>query len=596
MLNGRRNRKGGNGPKWHGLLVLGTPAALSLTVIVVSIPITALGPLVLDPQRIGLSLGQGFLIFFISQVAMVPVFLLAKSWVPRISHPAGRVWATIFSLGVASGARGLALGVTTDALGITSDIEFSYRMVSSFVIFAYLVIASSLVATDSEHRSLLADLRERRAELRTIDDSLQQQVAEIDAELAKVVRERLQPTVDRMDEAINSALRVEDRKKSLENLASIIDEELRPLSHEMADHSDSRPQITRHARGVVDRRNGWTAKVHLGRVIRPWAGVTLLFLYLTSQAVRLMDYGQQRQTALLWIVSFGLMLFVARRALWNVRVSTWLAIVATGLMFSLGVGVVWIGAVASGNPWLPSAWLAGVIGEFAVGLISAGWTVLEMRRVEAKRYLVTTIKRLELSTSLLRQQMWFSTRRLGLVLHGSLQSSLLSAIMRISAGQVDERSVADMKNHIRQALSGLEGGIVDTPDVPSVLASVVDVWEGVCDITCDVSADLDRVLRASPSAREAVSVIVTEGVQNAVRHGGASRAHVAIDSDGECVQVSIRDNGQLVEGREGLGSRLLDEVTLNWSRTIGQEGTLLSAAVVLPLQDEGLALMAGLDA
>lgn len=597
MLNGRRNRTSGNSPKWRDrFLVLGTPAALSFTVIVASIPITALGPLVLDPQRIGLSFGQGLLIFFIGQLAMVPVFLLARSLVPRVPHRVSRTWATVLSLGIASVVRAVAMGASTYALGITNDIEFSYRVGTSFVIFAYLVIASSLVATDSEHRRLLADLRERRAELRAIDGSLRGQVAEVDAELAKVVRERLKPTVDRMDEAIDAAVRAEDRQESLDKLVLIIDEELRPLSHEMANHSDSHPAATRDAHGIADRRNEWTEQVFLGQVIRAWAGVSLLFLYLTSQAVRLMDYGERVQTALLWIVCFGLLLYVARRALWKVRVPTWLAIVVAGLVFSLGLGLVWLGAIALGSPWLPSAWIAGVVGEFVVGLMSASWTVLEMRRIEAKRYLETTIKRLELSTSLLRQQVWFSTRRLGLVLHGSLQSALLSAIMRISAGQVDERSVTEMKNHIGQALVGLNGGFVDSPDVPSVLANVVAVWEGVCDITCDISADLDRVLRASPSAREAVSVIVTEGVQNAVRHGGASRVHVFIESDVECVQVSIRDNGQLIEGREGLGSRLLDEVTLNWSRTTGPEGTLLCAAVVLTLQEQGFALMAGLDA
>lgn len=587
MPNAGRSARPGERATWRErFLILGTPPALSLTVYLSTTPLAALGPLIVDRERIGLSVGQGLIAFLVGQVAMAPVFILAGRWVPRVTSDMGRAWATVFALAASAVSRALALGACTYAMGITSSIEFDYRIVSSVVIFAYLIIAAGLVAVDVEHRNVLADLRQRRGELRSIDAALEERAAEVDAELAQAISERLQPTLGRLDEALESLARGHDRGGSLARLTSILDNEVRPLSHEVAAQADAPAVTLLRGPRTIDRRSDWTARVQLGMVIRPLAGASLLFLFFLSQVVRLMDMGEHRRTALLWIVAYFILVLLVRKAVWHVRLPAWLAMLTAGAVFSLALCGIWAGATLSGHPWLSSAWIAAIIGEAFVGFVSAGWTVMEMRRREAQRILVDTIAQLEVSTSLLRQRVWFTTRRLGLVLHGSLQSALLSAVMRISAGEVDDAAIADMKARIKQVVAGLPGLGQGAASVPEVVAHVTEVWAGVCDITCEVADDLEDALLLAPISREAVAEVITEGVQNAVRHGGATRVQLSLHLDGPCMHLTLRDNGRESSGIDGLGSRLLNEVCVSWKRVAEDEGTSLSAVMALMSSDD----------
>ena len=64
-----------------------------------------------------------------------------------------------------------------------------------------------------------------------------------------------------------------------------------------------------------------------------------------------------------------------------------------------------------------------------------------------------------------------------------------------------------------------------------------------------------------------------EIIANAVRHGGASKIDIEFKAEKELLRVAVKDNGRLnPASARGLGSSLLDRLTLNWSRENSEAG------------------------
>jgi signal transduction histidine kinase len=74
---------------------------------------------------------------------------------------------------------------------------------------------------------------------------------------------------------------------------------------------------------------------------------------------------------------------------------------------------------------------------------------------------------------------------------------------------------------------------------------------------------------------------VKEGVSNAIRHGHAKHVEISILEDGaDSIRIDISNDGDTnISGRKGVGSRMLDEITMTWSRELTDSGVRLVARV-----------------
>jgi glucose-6-phosphate-specific signal transduction histidine kinase len=68
-------------------------------------------------------------------------------------------------------------------------------------------------------------------------------------------------------------------------------------------------------------------------------------------------------------------------------------------------------------------------------------------------------------------------------------------------------------------------------------------------------------------------------VGNAIRHGRASHVNVGIEARSSHLLIAISDDGRADghEAQRGLGSRMLDEMCVSWSRESDDCGTTLTA-------------------
>lgn len=211
----------------------------------------------------------------------------------------------------------------------------------------------------------------------------------------------------------------------------------------------------------------------------------------------------------------------------------------------------------------------------------------EIDRAEA----VTQMKRdndsLAREVALFEQQMWIARRNWSFVVHGTVQAALTAAITRLSSGENLEQYQIDM---VMQDLNRAKEALSKTPeidvDLNAALPNLVATWAGICNVKFEITERATRALQKDVSARMCVNEICKEAVSNAVRHGEAKEVLVQIDrSADELLILKISNNGRLLDPklRRGVGSAMLDELTLEWSVTNNRATVRVDLDAKLPI-------------
>lgn len=181
-------------------------------------------------------------------------------------------------------------------------------------------------------------------------------------------------------------------------------------------------------------------------------------------------------------------------------------------------------------------------------------------------------------------------RALAHALHGPLQAGLLSAVLRLQrAGEERADSAMNRIDSIRSELRDLIESLqitepVDAPALDAILDKVKKTWSHVATVEDRVTEEMRLALEADPQLMRALSELIAELVFNSVKHGGATDISCEIVSSPlDTVTLTCRDNGNRPpqSSRVGLGTKLLDECALRWSRVVDDGHTVTS--LVLPL-------------
>ena len=222
---------------------------------------------------------------------------------------------------------------------------------------------------------------------------------------------------------------------------------------------------------------------------------------------------------------------------------------------------------------------------FAVGI---AWCIAAVQIVERRRRLVEqelrdTNEDMQISISQMRQELWYYRRNMMWIIHGPVQSALISAALKLEAPvALDETQMRDLRSDIDAAYATLDSGGIEDPDFIDFLSSLRQLWRGLCEISVNDFGEAITRIDESPSTAAAVIEIVREAVGNAVRHGSATTVSITIDSEDErLLKVVIVDNGSGIadDAIAGLGSELFDSLTFRWSRSSSTRGTEVQAEI-----------------
>ena len=434
--------------------------------------------------------------------------------------------------------------------------------------------------------------REQRRRIQELD-ALQSELKESAAQVQAGIQERGVQSVERVRgilEAELATLQSKDAGADVESLERIARDVVRPLSHDLADV----PAVEPASLPVTMLKVSWIKVLDLaarGRPLRPRA-VWLLMFVLVVGAIAVYPPAAVRFLLLppATFVVVSLVNPVAGRIIGTRSVGVRFTIlVVTSVVCGLIMGAVGY-LVMVGMPIQLGAVLGAI---FFVTIFTLGASVnsaIDTSRQVVIDQLDFAAAQLRRNLALVNQVRWFQDRALSLALHGPVQAAISAAAYRLGSamksGEVTPELVDQVRSDIAAKLDVLGDSTREAVPFAEGISSVVTTWDGVCQVEPVIDPDVSTLLEGDAPLRACLVAIATEGVSNAVRHGGSTAVdlRMSIDDDAGVVLVDMASRAPHREDlpplrTSGLGMRQIDDCAITWSLEVKPDGQSLCAAL-----------------
>jgi signal transduction histidine kinase len=173
-------------------------------------------------------------------------------------------------------------------------------------------------------------------------------------------------------------------------------------------------------------------------------------------------------------------------------------------------------------------------------------------------------------------------------LHGRLQASLAAAFLRLDRAVAqdadDDSLLASLQDEVRDAVSELDVIYSEPEKIEKLIALTQSNWLGTVHIDFSIEEQAKELLLEDSLCARSVNDLIPELVFNSVRHGKAGSIEVRIElADPRTLSLSVIDNGNanITSPHYGLGTALLDQASITWSRT--RSDTHTSTTCLLPI-------------
>lgn len=528
-------------------------------------------------------LGWRVLTLVIGQLCMWLPLMLARRMLgrePGRSRPALVGSAAVVGLTL----RALFVGASAAAFLGATDALWGQRFVGAVLnIGLAFVVAGYVVSGMRERRRQISELAAIESELAASVSTLSNEFDQRNDEALRQVQAVLLNELNRLEEA--------DPQRSLEVLRHTAVDLVRPLSHQLARERPIGPSAAATATVEVSWPNVLDRAAN-GRPFRPLVTAALLGVESTAAAVAYRP-GIPVYAAML-VVVIGLLVganVVLATVLQGRSRATRMGLVASVavLIGAMGASFVWAGlgdVPARGALTLGTFafTVAFGLGASVAAAFARDRDRLVLRLQESSRELARVVVRL-------RQAQWFQNKVLSRALHGPIQAAVTAAALRLDAairsGEVDDRLVGRVREQLIDALGTLGSAEPHLASTSEALTRLRSTWDGLCEVSMKLPSGGAEMLARDSLLRSCVIDIVTEAVSNAVRHGGATRTEIEIavapaDRDVLLLITSDGTRGRAERGT-GLGTRILDDCTMEWNLEKTSTGVRLMA--ILPAGD-----------
>jgi len=469
--------------------------------------------------------------------------------------------------------------------GFTDQSFLARRLTLTVVgLFAVLVLVSAVVTTAREFATQNDALRDYLHELDATRRDTQSRIAQHRQELVEHIQSLINDKL--------STLPLSPTHQAA-TMRTLIDDVIRPVSHAIAVASPATPPHTPIPGG---QHIPWRTLVT--EVVRgnPFSRLVLsLTLSVVAGGFLIVSFQLAGLLATLSVMVVAASINQVWRVVWpNIPAAlpTWVLVVVFSLSATPTIGSsMWLIATITGfdlsettrlAPWVIIVlvtWWSSALSVTVFRLLQETTVALDEAIAELRREVA------ELGGSLRHQQKIISR-----ALHGPVQAAVTSSLHRLSsrAHLATDPGFADtLREHIQRSVDQLHSPEPSNTSLAHVLADTQEVWEGVTDITTDVSAETLAILDVQPTASYAVSELLREAVSNAVKHGSAHRITVSltVDPHNRTAHLSVTNDGvpPSPDAVPGLGSTLFDELCIEWALQATSRGVVVTA--VIPLID-----------
>jgi signal transduction histidine kinase len=559
---------------------VGSRYALSNTVLLLFlIPAYGIG-LIFDQTRSSATFDYRFLSATVGYIATIIPLLVARIFLPnkpRRSRPV--LIMTIFMLaGLIRGATLLEFSILT---GEFQEGELIYRLVGGPLFTLIALILNAILASNyARHKEALSLLAAERLRLQVRSAGVLARVQQQQEELVAKVETLIRPAIRKIQETFTN----ESSAAVINSLKDAADEVVRPLSRQVAEGQDDLNFESEPA--AVRVKSALPKRVFLGEFLIPFWAATMSFGLLLSSTVLLEKPG----TAILVLALIFILIFSFGRIMqvltYKLEVPTWAAWILVPATYAFPLSAFFLLKpllnIQSNDAQISTM----IFFEMNLGLVLFFSQLVQLQRRESTERLEEVNRQLEVISSRLSQELWLNRKRMAALLHGPVQASLYAAAMGMAqTNNPSPEYLSKVQQDIEAALEQLNNpNRLESETLLSVLNQIKDLWSDSVEISIAVPKELEQEITNEPLTCEATIELTRELVTNSIKHGKATKVEVKLSAiEPNRFSVEVSDNGLAPnpEITPGYGTKVLNELSLNWERTRLGDTTRASAEMVL---------------
>lgn len=483
--------------------------------------------------------------------------------------------------------RASIVGQTAVWFELAPTAEWGYRQLSALLtITAGLAVTTLLVANTAERQITLRNLTTERSKIISLQNQADQLLQSEIEDIHKIIDESIRPSLDEITNALSSktGLNLETSQQATNLITALIDEKVRPISDDL--HAPT---------AITALDNYWsdfkaplvklTTRISVKSMISP----LLVFSLLSATAISGSIY--YAGLAALWIgtsiyIPFLVISSLAKSLMpenWKLNIWTAIPITVFAHLGAAFPGLYAIKLLDSTYPGVGRQFSVGVLGFAIAAAILALVQAIQTERVKFEADLAEANLEATRLMSNLNQRIWIMRKNAAQLLHGSVQASLTAANLRLRQGDISSQTLVKVQEDIFRAISSISDTNQISIDLEDSIEELIDLWDGVCNIDVEISAQLVSSINLDQSASYCVNEFLKECVNNAIKHGQATDIEISITQlKPESIEIVVLNNGQSTDsGPTGLGTRILDEITTTWHRSSINAGTQVWGEITL---------------
>lgn len=490
-------------------------------------------------------------------------------------------------------AAGVVGNVTTGALAITWGLDTEQIWTVRITAAAIMHVGFFMLITG--FRASTIERNERIRELLAVEQRLQgyresaKQIAKDELEkLRQQSVDALVPHIDSIEVLIAARFDRDLRNELLSELSTMITDEVRPLTKAIAEEADKLTAIDIKDVDPRNRHPRWRNKFIVRNSISPLIHGGIMIPIFAMLEFLLIAHNSALRGAI-GGVGVILVLAIAKALLPRHReAKTTLGLLLLVIISVLATAPSWW------VMWFEYGWdpriiptgllqvLANVAVLFMVSFINAN----DLASERYLRSLEVANEQLAKEVALFEQKLALNRKDWGKRIHGDVQAALAAALTRLRRSEKPEPYEFELiRQDLARARQALSNQTNTTTTFDEAIETLTSAWSAVCQITVNVSARAKRALDSSPDARTCVNEICKEAISNAVRHGDAKKATINLERhQDDLLELEVVNDGSPAprEIKQGLGTGMIDDLTLSWSLVSTQNKTTLKA--VIPVQ------------
>ena len=491
------------------------------------------------------------------------------------------------NLGIAfviAGLKNVVVALLAVAMGLESNVDFAYRFLGGTVIGLLLLTSfAAVTGARGAHAVALRKLASIQNDLLGSKENLELLLQEELERLQERSRETVLPKIRQISELLGDD---SNTAAVIAELGETVRNRVRPLMEEIA--STAKAGFTDIGENSALRMKVSSPRVFVLREsLRPIA----FSAYALPAVAAMAYYFQGIEGALAGAVAsivFALVFWAARFLLPKHPTGRVLNFVLLALMaiFTPIPGLYVLGSMLpfdkQQSVLVPLvAWVFYIL----VIVVLSPLMILDNERAKLESKIVEENIALEKEITIFEQRLWVFKKRWLFMLHGTVQSALTAALTRLQTfSESDPYQAALVRADLERAEKALQSLPSGEIDFAQSSAELKEAWAGVCAVTIEVDLRASRALVVNQGSAYCVNEILKEAIGNAVRHGSANAVLVKITREkDDFIDVEIQNDGSAPKKgwKKGIGSRMLDDITLNWSLT--RSGRLTTLTARLPL-------------